>query len=220
MDNVDNRPAVWRRRGRPRAVLLPRVQRSPFRWTYHPPRPFRAVGGQSPKASTQHRRGGCSVQTARPNIDNVDNMDTDGRRVEAIQARGGEYRKSKRPPPTNRERPKPQIKNERPKEQRARLCTNIQHEAKRNNRHALRLYGASRQEPKRYAPTIRPRLHLEEEQTTRTARGLFQESRHNVDTLQRRRAAVRIVHRAKHSTPRKVFPTNQTRALFCPSQSR
>ena len=27
---------------------------------------------------------GCSVHTARPNIDNVDNMDTDGRRVEAI----------------------------------------------------------------------------------------------------------------------------------------
>ena len=100
-------------------------------------------------------RGAASTHPA-PNIDNVDNMDTTARRVEATQARGGEYRKSKRPPPTNRERPKPQIKNERPKKQRARLCTNIQHEAKRNNRHALRLYGASRQEPKRYAPAYSP----------------------------------------------------------------
>ena len=67
--------------------------------------------------------GAASTQPARM-IDNVDNMDTTARRVEATQARGSEYRKSKRPPPTNRERPKPQIKNERPKEQRARLCTN------------------------------------------------------------------------------------------------
>ena len=88
---------------------------------------------QKTKAATRPAEG-CSVHTARPNIDNVDNMDTTARRVEATQARGSEYRKSKRPPPTNRERPKPQIKNERPKEQRARLCTNIQHEAKRNNR--------------------------------------------------------------------------------------
>ena len=57
--NTDT-PAVWRRRGRPAAVLLPRVQRSPFRWTYHPPRPFRAAGGQSlntppPAAYELHR---------------------------------------------------------------------------------------------------------------------------------------------------------------------
>ena len=118
-------PRSVEKRRPPRAVLLPRVQRSPFRWTYHPPRPFRAAGDQSPKASTQTRpprgcnaqtppdmaaprieairyennrprptnrerpkrrreRRGCSVHTARPNIDNVDNMDTDGRRVEAI----------------------------------------------------------------------------------------------------------------------------------------
>ena len=106
----------------PRAVLLPRVQRSPFCWTYHPPRPFRAAGGQSlntdktaagcsvqtppdmaaprieairyenkrPRPTNRERpkrrreRRGCSIHTARPNIDNVDNMDTDGRRVEAI----------------------------------------------------------------------------------------------------------------------------------------
>ena len=110
---------------------------------------------QKTKAATRPAEG-CSVHTARPNIDNVDNMDTTARRVETTQARGGEYRKSKRPPPTNRERPKPQIKNERPKEQRARLCTNIQHEAKRNNRPAWRLYGASRQEAKRYAPDYSP----------------------------------------------------------------
>ena len=36
------------------------------------------------KRNTPQR--GCSVHTARPNIDNVDNMDNDGRRVEAIQA--------------------------------------------------------------------------------------------------------------------------------------
>ena len=157
MDNVDNRtqtrPDVWRRRGRPRAVPLPRVQRSPFRLTYSQARPLFVQ--QKTKAATRPAEE-CSVQTARPNIDNVDNMDTTARRVEATQARGGEYRKSKRPPPTNRERPKPQLKNERPKEQRARLCTNIQHEAKRNKRHALRLYGASRQEPKRYAPAYSP----------------------------------------------------------------
>ena len=188
------------------------------------PYPQQSRQAESPKAATRPAEG-CSVHTARPNIDNVDNMDTTARRVEATQARGGEYRKSKRPPPTNRERPKPQIKNERPKKQRARLCTNIQHEAKRNNRHALRLYNASRQaeqEAKRYAPPIRPppRLHLVEVQTARTVIGLFQESRHNVDTLQQRRGAVRIVHRAKHLTPHKVFPTNQTRALLCPSENR
>ena len=59
----------------PRAVLLPRVQRSPFRLTYHPPRPFRAAGGQSPKASTQHRRGVQRLHSSAPNMDNVDNMD-------------------------------------------------------------------------------------------------------------------------------------------------
>ena len=127
----------------------------PFVGRITSPPPFRAAKDESPKAATRYTER-CSVHTARPNIDNVDNMDTTARRVEATQARGGEYRKCKRPPPTNRERPKPQIKNERPKEQRARLCTNIQHEAKRNNRHALRLYGASRQEPKRYAPAYSP----------------------------------------------------------------
>ena len=160
------------------------------------PPPFRAAEDESPKAATRPAEG-CSVHTARPNIDNVDNMDTTARRVEATQARGGEYRKSKRPPPTNRERPKPQIKNERPKKQRARLCTNIQHEAKR------------------YTPPIRPPPSRRIGLLIR-----FQTICHNVDTLQPRRAAVQIVHRAKHSTPRKVFPTNQTRALFCPSENR
>ena len=116
IDNVDNRPAVWRRRGRPRAVLLPRVQRLPFRWTYHKPAPFSCSRRRKPPPAPP--RGAASTHPA-PNIDNVDNMDTTARRVETTQARGGEYRKSKRPPPTNRERPKPQIKNERPKKQRA-----------------------------------------------------------------------------------------------------
>ena len=44
MDNVDKRPEVWRRGGRPRAVLLSCL-------------PFRAAGDQSPKASTQHAEG-------------------------------------------------------------------------------------------------------------------------------------------------------------------
>ena len=133
----------------PPDMAAPRIEA--IRYENNRPRP---TNRERPKRRRERR--GCSVHTARPNIDNVDNMDTTARRVETTQARGGEYRKSKRPPPTNRERPKPQIKNERPKEQRARLCTNIQHEAKRNNRHALRLYGASRQEPKRYAPAYSP----------------------------------------------------------------
>ena len=73
-------PRRVEKRRPPRAVLLPRVQRSPFRWTYHPPRPFRTAGGQS--LNTAPPRGATSKR--RPNIDNVDNMDTDGRRVEAI----------------------------------------------------------------------------------------------------------------------------------------
>lgn len=133
----------------PPDMEAPRIEA--IRYENKRPRP---TNRERPKR--RRARRGCSVHTARPNIDNADNMDTTARRVETTQARGGEYRKSKRPPPTNRERPKPQIKNERPKEQRARLCTNIQHEAKRNNRHALRLYGANRQEAKRYAPDYSP----------------------------------------------------------------
>ena len=73
---------MWRRRGRPRAVPLPRVQRSPLCWTYHKPAPFSCSRRPKPQ-HRQDRRGGAASKR-RPNIDNVDNMDTDGRRVEAI----------------------------------------------------------------------------------------------------------------------------------------
>lgn len=105
MDNVDNRPAAGKEEAAP-ALFFCRVclfVQQETKTRKQPPAP---------------PRGAASTQPAL-NIDNVDNMDTTARRVEATQTRGGEYRKSKRPPPTNRERPKPQIKNERPKEHRA-----------------------------------------------------------------------------------------------------
>ena len=92
MDNVDNRPAAGKEEAAP-ALFFCRVCLFVQQETK----------ARKPQHSTPR---GCSVQTPRPNIDNVDNMDTTARRVEATQARGGEYRKSKRPPPTNRERPK------------------------------------------------------------------------------------------------------------------
>ena len=110
MDNMDKRPEVWRRGGRPalffcRVCLFvqqetkarkpqhstPRgcsVQTPPdmaaprieaIRYENNRPRP---TNRERPKRRRERR--GCSVHTARPNIDNVDNMDTDGRRVEAI----------------------------------------------------------------------------------------------------------------------------------------
>ena len=79
-------PRRVEKRRPPRAVLLSRVQRSPFRWTYHKPAPFSCSRRPKPQ-HRQDRRGGAASKR-RPNIDNVDNMDTTARRVEATQARG------------------------------------------------------------------------------------------------------------------------------------
>ena len=58
-------------------MAAPRIEA--IRYENNRPHP---TNRERPKRRRERR--GCSVHTARPNIDNVDNIDTDGRRVEAI----------------------------------------------------------------------------------------------------------------------------------------
>ena len=80
----------------PPDMAVPRIEA--IRYENKRPRP---TNRERPKR--RRARRGCSVHTARPNIDNVDNTDTDGRRVEAIQVRETnrpEYGQRGQSPPT------------------------------------------------------------------------------------------------------------------------